>query len=355
MSRKPACDKKGKQSADYQSVCIGTMLDDRMSPVSLGNLEKLDLELLLLYQEIAPTQVEISSRRHVFNKVRKVIAVEFPAAEVVPFGSHSTELIVPSSDIDIGVQFPEGGSGREFANRCLGQIRNALSRASFAARESLFHIRKSRTPILKFRDRAFGFKIDISINQKNGVDAAHFIKHILRERPYMKVFAILLKYFLTVRSQADAATGGLNSYSQFLLLLSFFQLHPLVQTNMVSPLKNIGVLFLDFFQFYGCDFPYKSARISVNSVGYVGNDTRMLSIEDPIDPAWDVAAVCRNSTLVLEIFQHAFRAMTAAFREETPVQKSLLSLWFKKRPEESRWREQVRRMYFREVEEQRRL
>lgn len=303
-------------------------MEDNTSPVFLGNLEKLDLELLQLYQRIAPTQAEMDTRNRIFDKIKRLVSTEFPEAEVVPFGSCSTRLVVPSSDIDIGVQFPVVQLSRECINKYLGQIRNRLARSGLVEARTLFHIRKSKTPILKFKDKMFGFKIDVSVNQRNGIDAANFVNRVLRERPYMKVFAILLKYFLAVRNQSDAATGGLNSYSQFLLLLSFFQLHPLVQEKMVSPLKNIGVLFLDFFQFYGCDFPYRTAKISVSRTGYVRNDTRTLSIEDPTDPDWDVAAVCRNSPLIFEIFHHAFRTMSAAFREEVPPHRSLISLWF---------------------------
>lgn len=339
---------RGKKTARrvcYRSVAVGKLLEDSDCKVSLGCMERLDLELLLLYQEVAPTQAEINSREYIFNRIKISIQNEFPGARVSPFGSHSTGLIIPSSDIDIEVLFPGEQRKKEYANKYLGKIRKMLARTNLVMPESLFHIRKSKTPILKFKDRIFGFRIDISVNKENGTSAARFVNRVLEERPYMKVFAILLKYFLNIRNQSDAAIGGLNSYSQFLLLLSFFQLHPLVQTNMISPLKNIGVLFLDFFQLYGCGFPYKTARISVNEVGYVRNDKNVLSIVDPTDPTLDVASVCRNFAEVFEIFQHAFKIMTAAIREGVPPQKSLISLWFRRRPEEAEWRKRVEKNY----------
>ncbi|AFM98520.1 DNA polymerase sigma [Encephalitozoon hellem ATCC 50504] len=345
MPIKPTRDSKSKvDSKGHMLSSIESLLDTNMSSVSLGNLEKLDLELLQLYQEIAPTQIEINSRMYIFERIKKLIVRELPSANVVPFGSHTTGLIVPSSDIDVNVQLGID-TDKEYANRYLSKIKNLMMGADFVKKETLFHIRKCRIPILKLRDRIFGFRIDISVNQENGVEAAKFIRYTLKEHPYIRVFAILLKHFLTIRNQSDAATGGLNSYSQFLLLLSFFQLHPLVQENRISPLKNIGVLFMDFFQYYGCDFPYKTAKISVNRVGYIRNDAKTLSIEDPTDPDCDVAAVCRNSQMVLEIFRHAFRTMNAALKMKIPGQKSLVSLWFRKEAESTRQREEVRRIY----------
>ncbi|AFN83242.1 DNA polymerase sigma [Encephalitozoon romaleae SJ-2008] len=349
MSIKPTRDSKARiGSKDHAPSSLGSLLDTSKSSVSLGNLEKLDLELLQLYQELAPTQIEINSRTYIFERIKKVIVREFPNADVMPFGSHTTGLIIPSSDIDINIQLGTN-TDKEYSNKYLSKIRSLMMGVSFIKKETLFHIKKCKIPILKFRDRIFGFRIDISVNQPNGVEAAKFVRYTLKEYPYMRVFAILLKHFLTIRNQSDAATGGLNSYSQFLLLLSFFQLHPLVQEGQVSPLKNIGVLFMDFFQYYGCSFPYKIARISVNKVGYVKNNTKTLSIEDPTDPECDVAAVCRNSQLILEIFRYAYRSMNAALKMKIPAQKSLASLWFRKETESIRQREEIGRIYRKKI------
>ncbi|KMV66049.1 DNA polymerase sigma [Encephalitozoon cuniculi EcunIII-L] len=345
MSAKPIREMKTKiNPKDSKSVSIESLLETSMSPVSLGNLARLDLELLQLYQKLAPTTIEINARIYIFEKIKKLIVREFPSASVMPFGSYTTGLIVPSSDIDINVQLSDN-IDKEHVNKHLSKIKTLMFRANFVKKETVFHIKKCRIPILKFRDGIFGFRIDISVNQANGVNAAKFITYTLKEYPYIKVFAILLKHFLTIRKQSDAATGGLNSYSQFLLLLSFFQLHPLVQEGLVSPLKNIGVLFMDFFQYYGCDFPYKVAKISINKTGYVENNAGMLSIEDPTNPECDVAAVCRNSGLVLGIFSHAFKVMSAALKTKIPSQKSLASLWFGKEMKEITGKEEVRRIY----------
>lgn len=345
MSKNPGKNKRpGPGLEGYRSVEIESMLEGGMGPASLGNLERLDLELLLLYQKIAPTAAEIGSRMYVFERVKRLVVSRLPGASVSPFGSCSTGLVVPSSDIDVNVQFGVS-TEKEDVNKHLARIRAAATRADFVRPESLFHIRRCRIPILKLRDSIFGFRIDISINQANGIEAAKFVNHALKEYPYIKVFAILLKHFLAIRNQSDAATGGLNSYSQFLLLLSFFQLHPLVQRGAVSPLKNIGVLLMDFFQFYGCDFPYRTARVSVGRAGYVRNDTGALSIEDPTNPEWDVAAVCKNFDVVLATFRHAFRVMCAALKADVPPQKSLACLWFRRGCEDAEHREEVRRAY----------
>jgi non-canonical poly(A) RNA polymerase PAPD5/7 len=330
---------------EYGSRAVAELLEDLDAPLKLSNTEKLDYELLRLYQEVAPDKTELAARRHLYERIERYIQESFPGAEVIPFGSYATTLMVVSSDIDIGIQFPSDGCTGDKAGKYLPMIKAALRRSAFADQQSLLHIRGCRTPIIKFKDRDFGFKVDISISQPNGADTARFISEALRERPYLKVFCVLLKYFLGVRNQGDAASGGLNGYSQFLLMLNFFQLHPLVQQNAIAPLENIGVLFLDFFQYYGCAFPYIQAKVSVNRVGYVENTTRMLSIEDPVDPENDVASACRNSPCILQIFSHAYRVMAEGLASGASPRKSLLSLWFRRRTEERRTRARIVKKY----------
>jgi non-canonical poly(A) RNA polymerase PAPD5/7 len=75
-------------------------------------------------------------------------------------------------------------------------------------------------------------------------------------------------------------------------------MHPKIRRGEIDPEKNLGVLVMEFFEFYGHHFNYGEVGISVKDGGTYFNkhqrgwlDERkanLLSIEDPIDPCeWD--------------------------------------------------------------------
>jgi non-canonical poly(A) RNA polymerase PAPD5/7 len=126
-------------------------------------------------------------------------------------------------------------------------------------------IAKARVPIVKFTTRYGGFQVDLSVNQKNGVDAAVRVRGMLedfafREEGYVepgmsikgkaggkgkeraravsedeegpvqmvdhgvaRSLVLLVKGFLAQRGMNEVFTGGLGSYSIICLVISFLQ------------------------------------------------------------------------------------------------------------------------------------
>jgi len=70
-------------------------------------------------------------------------------------------------------------------------------------------------------------------------------------------------------------------------------MHPKLRRGEIDPSKNLGVLIMEFFEFYGCYFNYDAAGISLRHGGTYFNKARrgwldhrkpfLLSIEDPND------------------------------------------------------------------------
>lgn len=98
---------------------------------------------------------------------------------------------------------------------------------------------------------------------------------------------ILLKYVLKQKQLNEVYTGGIGSYSLFLMIISFLQ-----QTDHRLSRAKLDVLFIDFCELYGCEFNYYSVGISVSSGSYFSkedkgwaydNQTHLLAIEDPHD------------------------------------------------------------------------
>lgn len=167
----------------------------------------------------------------------------------------------------------------------LHRLASLLLTSSIAAPQSLVVIAKARVPIVKFVTRYGGFSVDLSVNQKNGVDAAVRVRSMLeeyafREEGYVepgmadlggpskgktvskgkgkqraspeegeeadsdedeegqlsggaephpvdhgvaRSMVLLVKAFLAQRGMNEVFTGGLGSYSIICMVISFLQ------------------------------------------------------------------------------------------------------------------------------------
>jgi non-canonical poly(A) RNA polymerase PAPD5/7 len=300
-------------------------------PTKSGNdfepLENLNKGLLNLYNKIKPSTTSHQLRKAVIKRVKRLIQIFYTNSEVHVFGSFKTRLYLNTSDIDMAIIINDD------TDRVLGNIKSLLIGHGITNKNSAMFIRGARVPILKFTDLSFGFKFDICVNNLNGLEAVEFIKGVVKERPYLEVFFILLKHFMVSRNLGDASMGGLNSYSQFLMIYSFFQLHPLVQSNAIDPIENLGVLFIEFFQYYGFDFQFQNVSICVENVQYKRNWTGRCCIIDPTDKETNTGSNCRNIRSILKVFQYAYRTMVCSIKTYKEGKKgvSLSEKWFPSR------------------------
>lgn len=342
-----------KQSKHYASVPIPHLLRPTKYTASSAT-EQLNLQLLAVYQKISLSEREIAERQKAFEKYKSIIESHMDC-KVESFGSSRTTLYVRDSDIDITVltdtsnalfsknifssrtrgKGPVYSDAKPIANHVLTRVAKLIE-ASNMADGPVIHIKKAKTPILKFVDKLTGCKVDISINKVDGIQTAEYVNKILAERPQMRYFAIILKYFLKSRRLGDAATGGLCSYAQFLLILSFVQMHPLLQGGNIEIKEDLGVLFVDFFQFYGVDFPYDRTRISVKEMSYTKNDQRGIYIADPVIPGNNVSSGCSMIGFIRDVFQYSYRIMAAALSQKVCAQKSVVELWLRLGPRDER-------------------
>jgi len=106
------------------------------------------------------------------------------------------------------------------------------------------------------------------------------------------------------------------------MIVSFFQLHPRVEAK--SPNANLGVLLLEFFQFFGQLFNYNCVALKIRDGGSyavkselmknMDNNYRpsLLCIEDPLDPKNNVS---KNSYAVFKVknsFDYAYDILLRA-------------------------------------------
>jgi non-canonical poly(A) RNA polymerase PAPD5/7 len=173
----------------------------------------------------------------------------------------------------------------------LQALANTVKRAGITDKVTI--IAKAKVPIIKFVTRHGRFSVDVSINQTNGVKAGKMIKRFLEHLPALRALVLITKSFLSQRSMNEVFTGGLGSYSIVCLAISFLQIHPKIRRGEIDPSKNLGVLVMEFFEYYGCYFNFNEVGISVRDGGSYYNKAQrgwadykspgLLSIEDPGD------------------------------------------------------------------------
>ena len=173
----------------------------------------------------------------------------------------------------------------------LRALANTVKRAGITNNVTI--IAKAKVPIIKFVTIHGNLSVDISVNHINGVFAGKMILGLLKELPALRTLVLIIKAFLGQRSMNEVFSGGLGSYSIVCLAVSFLQMHPKIRRGEIDPLKNVGVLMMEFFELYGCYFNYHEVGISIRDGGSYFSKARrgwqdpnrphLLSIEDPND------------------------------------------------------------------------
>ncbi|XP_015274726.1 PREDICTED: non-canonical poly(A) RNA polymerase PAPD5 [Gekko japonicus] len=272
-------------------------------------------EIIDFYKYMSPRSEEERMRMEVVNRIENVIKELWPNAEVQIFGSFKTGLYLPTSDIDLVVF-------GKWENLPLWTLEEALRKHNVADENSVKVLDKATVPIIKLTDSFTEVKVDISFNVRNGVKAAHLIADFIKKYPVLPYLVLVLKQFLLQRDLNEVFTGGIGSYSLFLMAVSFLQLHP--REDACTPNANYGVLLIEFFELYGRHFNYLKTGIRIKDGGsYVAKDEvqknmldgyrpSMLYIEDPLQPGNDVGRSSYGAMQVKQAFDYAYVVLSHA-------------------------------------------
>ncbi|XP_053182746.1 terminal nucleotidyltransferase 4A-like [Scomber japonicus] len=270
-------------------------------------------EIMDFFNFVSPRPEEEAMRRDVVNRIEHVIKDLWPTARVEIFGSFSTGLYLPTSDIDLVVF-------GKWDHPPLQELEQALKRHNVSGPYPIKVLDKATVPIIKLTDHETEVKVDISFNVETAVKAAQFIKSYLKKYTVLPPLIFVLKQFLLQRDLNEVFTGGISSYSLILMAISFLQLHPRIDTRRAN--INLGILLIEFFELYGRDFNYMKTGIMVKNGGaYLskeemlkamgnGNRPSMLCIEDPIQPGNDVGRGSYGILQVKQVFDFAYMVLS---------------------------------------------
>ncbi|XP_019722325.1 terminal nucleotidyltransferase 4B isoform X1 [Hippocampus comes] len=301
----------GSPGTEGRDVYAGTPWKSRNYSEGIVGLHE---EIKDFYAYISPRPEEEKMRLEVVDRIKGVIHNLWPSAEVQVFGSFSTGLYLPTSDIDLVVF-------GKWETLPLWTLEEALRKRNVADKNSIKVLDKATVPIIKLTDYYTDVKVDISFNVKSGVKAACLIKEFKEKYPVLPYLVLVLKQFLLQRDLNEVFTGGIGSYSLFLMAVSFLQLH--YREDVCSPNINFGVLLIEFFELYGRHFNYLKTGIRIKDGGcYVAKDEvqnmmdgyrpSMLYIEDPLQPDNDVGRSSYGAMQVKQAFDYAYVVLSHA-------------------------------------------
>ncbi len=222
-----------------------------------------------------------------------------PNCKVNLYGSYSTGLCLPWSDIDTVITSADGnyeGNFLSMLNLKLMQKKDFVKEQNFLDRASI--------PIIKLvSNDEFNFHIDISMSSENhfGLKTVELVKKYLEKYKVLKPIILALKTLLKNGSLNDPYKGGLSSYGLILMVVSFIQSEiDNEKYNEASP-AILGETFLNVLGHYGIFFDYNNYVIITypvdekaennekeNSFQFIPN-THELIIVDPLNNQNNVA------------------------------------------------------------------
>lgn len=283
---------------------------------------------------ISPTPEEHQLRSGAVQRVSNVIKSIWKQCQVNIFGSFAIGLYLPTSDIDMVIL----DSGCCDAQSGLRALAKALTKEGVA--KNIQVIGKARVPIVKFVETESHISFDVSFDMENGPEAAKFIKDALNAVPPLRPLCLVLKIFLQQRELNEVYTGGIGSYALLVMLLTYLQTHAnkLIRGHLHEQSRleqNLGVLLVDFFEFYGRSLNVKDVGISCRDGGHFFKkkergffDSKkpfMLTVEDPQAPTNDIAKSSFNFQKVRFAFMLAHRQLTNCDDDDFTIQAGLLA------------------------------
>lgn len=283
----------------------------------------LDQQMLELHREIvefselvSPSQEQQQMRTDAVQRFEAIARSLWPSSEVLVFGSFATGLYLPTSDIDVVIL--NSDNGLDTQNR-LRQLARQLESANFAARRTVEVIGRARVPIVKFRERQSGIQFDVRLDSQKELQAVDEIKQSLIEFSAMRPLYLLLKMFLQQKELNEVYhTGGISSYTLFVMLKTFLQVSSF---NKDGYGDNLGILLVGFFHFYGRCLNVREYGISCRDGGRFFRKSErgfvdawkpyLLAAEDPVTPVNDIGKNSFNFPAIQAAFRQALDALVS--------------------------------------------
>ena len=252
------------------------------------------------YQKYIEDEIKIKRNKidDIIQQLQAIVDSIEPNYKVNLYGSYSTGLCLPWSDIDTVITCQNGTCDQTF----LGRLYEKLIKIKWAVEQNFLD--RASIPIIKLVSKdEFNFHIDISMCTDNhfGLKTVDLVKKYLEKYKVLKPIILALKTLLKNGNLNDPYKGGLSSYGLILMVVSFIQSEIDNDKYKEDSPTILGETFLNVLGHYGIFFDYNNYVIITypvdgkadnsekeNTYQFIPN-THELIIVDPLNNTNNVA------------------------------------------------------------------
>lgn len=268
---------------------------------------QLSREILMFALYFSPSTFEEKQRSTALDKLRKTAGSLWADARISVFGSVATGVFLPNADIDV-VLFSRFLSTTRLRSEMFRFARRLDARCCSQTKtcEVVSH---ARVPIIKYVDANSRIPIDVSFEQRSGLVSVKTVKSWLKEEPALKLLVMVVRRFLRVYDLHEVFHGGIGGFATICMVHAFLRNHSTFGDKQFEAVRNVGVLLLEFFTFYGTQFDNLN-----NAVVCTGNcepkrvkpvENSGIMIIDPNDANNNISKGSRNYASVKQCFAKA--------------------------------------------------
>lgn len=239
-------------------------------------------EIIDFAKWISPTPEEKHIRSLVIRRFRSAVCFLWPEAKIIPHGSTALNSYIPGGDIDFVIYNTPNTHSQDDLLQLLNEHLNQLQ---LFRRSEVIH---AKCPIIKGIEKPFGFHIDITIGNVNGILNIKRNRAMMEAHPALYPLLMLLKFFVFQCRLDEPFKGGISSNTLTQMVVFIIQQAP----PEIS--LNLGKLLTLFFKVFGYTFNYMTTGITTRNGGCCFNrmDTGRIewkkllniSVEDPQNP-----------------------------------------------------------------------
>jgi len=282
-----------------------------INELSYSLKEKIQTELLKVYNGIQPTEKSHQNHLILLEKIQNIFDNEFPGKIIKAhlFGSSVNGLATVYSDVDICLTTPS-----KEENYGLNRMDNIATILEKYNMTEIYTIQEAKVPICRFVDPETKLSCDINVNNTIALQNTLMVQTYASIDERAKQLIILIKHYAKRRMINDAKGGTLSSYCWVNMVIHFLQqrippilpcLHELSKDcpeeekvyldnvdctfyHDLEQLKDFGKdnketltdLFYGFFKLYGEDFNYKKHVVSVRKGIYMLKSEKGWNLDD---------------------------------------------------------------------------
>lgn len=247
------------------------------------------------------------------DQVKKYLGDEY---KIDTYGSRSTGLCLPKSDIDLVISGPItiNNDNNEFKKYLEFLFKNLEQNAPFI--KDIKFINKTKVPIIKIKttEEYNNMNIDLSMDLHKGKECASFIKEQLEKYKPLREMTLALKTIFYSAKLNDPYEGGLSSYGIIILIIYFLVVKDMRKEEITY--DKIGQLFFELLFFYKDDKYFKDI-ISIKNIDNLSKDFRNdpLRILDPLDNSNNIGKNAREINKIINLFDTSIKKILVYYNK----------------------------------------